>query len=54
MTLGLVLSIWDVGPTKFAQMIILGWPQPTLHQGQIWFLMHLYGENLEMFMFHKL
>ena len=22
----LVCSIWDVGPTKFVQMMILGWP----------------------------
>ena len=42
----LVCSIGDVGPTRFAQMINLGWPWPTLWQGQIWFLMHLFGKNL--------
>ena len=26
---GLVCSIGDVGPTKFVQMMILGWPWPT-------------------------
>ena len=25
----LVWSIGDVGPTKFVQMMILGWPWPT-------------------------
>ena len=25
----LVYSIGDVGPTKFVQMMILGWPWPT-------------------------
>ena len=28
-TCDLVCSIGDVGPTKFVQMIILGWPWPT-------------------------
>ena len=45
----LVCSIGDVGPSMFAQMMNLGWPWPTLWQGQYWFLMHLYGENLKMF-----
>ena len=47
----LVCSIRDVGPTSFAQMMNLGWPWPTLWQGQIWFQMHLYGENLNMLIF---
>ena len=52
LALGLGMSrIGDVGPTRFAQMMNLGWPWPTLWQGQIWFLMHLYGENLKMFIF---
>ena len=42
----LVCSIGDVGPTRFAQMMNLGWPWPSLWQGQIWFLMHLFGKNL--------
>ena len=25
----LVCNIWDVGPTKFVQMMILGWPWPA-------------------------
>ena len=41
-------SIGDVGPTRFVNQ---GWPWPTLWQGQIWFLTHLYGNNLEMFFF---
>ena len=51
MALGLGYSIVDAGPIQFAQMMNLGWPWPTLWQGQIWFLAHLYGKNLEMFIF---
>ena len=47
----LVCSIGDVGPTRFAQMMNLGWPWPTLWQGQIWFLMHLYEKKFEVFIF---
>ena len=36
------------GPTKFVQMIILGWPWPTKRQGQICFLMHLNGIFLKV------
>ena len=39
----LVCSIKDVGPTKFFQMMVLGWPWPTYCQGQICFLIHLNG-----------
>ena len=54
LTLGLmVCRIGDVGPTRLAQMMNLGWPWPTLWQGQIWFLMQLYGENLKMFIFYN-
>ena len=49
----LICSIGDVGPTWFAQMMNLGWPWPTLWQGQFWFLMHIYGKNLEMLIFYK-
>ena len=52
MTLGLGISIWDVSPTKFVQMMILGWPWPTLWQGQICFLMHFNGNNLEKLIFN--
>ena len=45
----LVCSIGDVVSTRFAEMMNLAWP--TLWQGQIWFLIHLYGNNLEMFIF---
>ena len=31
----LVFSITDIGPTKFVKTMILGWPWPTLCQGQI-------------------
>ena len=54
MTLGLGNSIGDVYSTKFAHIIILGWPWPNLQQVQTWFLMHLYGKNLDMLIFHKL
>ena len=40
------VALGIVGPIRFAQMINLGWPWPTLWQGQIWFLMHLFGKNL--------
>ena len=53
MTLGLGCSIGDVGPTKFVQMMILGWPWPTELQGQICFLMHLNGKISEKLMFLK-
>ena len=46
-----VYSIGDVDPTRFAQIMNLGWPWSFLRQGQIWFLMHLYWKNLEMFIF---
>ena len=49
----LVCIIGDVGPTKFTQMMNLGWPWPTLWQGQIWFLMHLYGKNLKILIFYN-
>ena len=32
----LVCSIGNVDSTKFAQMMIQGWPWPTLQQGKIW------------------
>ena len=47
-----VFSIGDVRPTKFAKMIILGWPSPTLRQGQICFLCIYMEKNLEMLIFH--
>ena len=37
-----------VGSTRFAQMINLGWPWPNLWQGQILFLMHVYGKTLNV------
>ena len=47
----LVCSIGDVVSTRFAQMMNLAWP--TLWQGQIWFLMHLYGEILKCSFFYN-
>ena len=35
------------GPTKFVQMIVLGWAWPTQRTGQISFLMHLNGKIFE-------
>ena len=42
----LVCSIGALGPSKFIQMITLGWPWPILWQGQIWCLMLLYWKKL--------
>ena len=41
----LVCSNCDLGPTKFVQMITLGWPWPVLHQGQVWSFRLLYGKR---------
>ena len=41
----LVCSIGYLSTTKFAQMMILGWPWPILRQGHIWSIMLLYGEK---------
>ena len=41
-----VYSIKDLGPTHFVQMMILGWPWPTLQQGQLCSLTLLYGNCL--------
>ena len=49
--LDLVCSIRDVGPTKFVQTMILGWPWPTKRQGQICFLMYLNGIFFEKLIF---
>ena len=38
----LVCSIGDVAPTRFAQIINLGWPWPTLWQGQIYPLNNIF------------
>ena len=40
----LVCSIGDLGPTKFVQMMTLGWPWSFLQQGQMCFFMLLYGK----------
>ena len=37
--------------TKFAHMKILGWPWPTLQQGQIWCIVHLVWKNIEIVIF---
>ena len=42
----LVYSIGALGPSKFVQMLILGWPWPILWQGQIWSLLLLYGKTV--------
>ena len=41
-------------PTDFVQMMILGWPWPTLRQGQLCFLMHLYWKMFKCYIFQKL
>ena len=41
----LICSIGALSPSKFVQMLTLGWPWPILRQGQIWCLMLLYGKN---------
>ena len=44
----LVCSIWDVGPSKLVQIMILGW------QGQIYFLLHFKRNKLEKLIFQLL
>ena len=44
----LVCLIGCLSTTKFAQMMTLGWPWPILRQGQIWFLMLLYGKKVKL------
>ena len=39
----LVCIIGCLSTTKFAQLMLLGWPWPILRQGQIWSLMLLHG-----------
>ena len=51
--MALVCSIGDVGLTKFAQIIILGWHWPTLRQGQIYFLMQLNVKIFEKLIFEN-
>ena len=41
----LVCSIGCSSTTNFVQMMTLGWPWPSLRQGQIWSLMLVYGEK---------
>ena len=50
----LVCSIGFSSTTKFVQMMTLGWPWPILRQGQIWFLMLLYGKKVKQWIFQKL
>ena len=50
----LVCSIGCLSTTKFVQMMTLGWPWPILRQGQIWFIMLLYGKKVKQWIFQKL
>ena len=50
----LVCVIGCLSTTKFAQMMILGWPWPILRQSQIWSLMLLYGQKVKQWIFQKL
>ena len=50
----LVCSIGCSSTIKFIQMMTLGWPRPILRQGQIWFVMLLYGKKLKRWIFQKL
>ena len=43
----LVWSIEDSRPTKFVQMLILGWRLTFPHKGQNDFPLHVYGKNSE-------
>ena len=43
----LVCSIEYSSTTKLDQMMSLGWPWPVLCQGQIWYLMLLYGKKVK-------
>ena len=37
----------ETRPTKFVQMMTLGWPWPILRQGQIWSIMLLYEKKVK-------
>ena len=50
----LVCSIGCSGTIKFVQMMILGWSWPILRQGQIWFIMLLYGKKIKQWIFQNL
>ena len=50
----LVCNIVCSSTTRFAQMMTLSWPWPILRQGQIWFLMLLYGKKVKQWIFQKL
>ena len=50
----LVCIIGCSSTTKFAQMMTLGSPWPIIRQGQIWFLMLLYGKKVKQWIFQKL
>ena len=45
MTLKLGMQHWELGLTKFVQMMTLGWPWPILRQGQIQLLRRLCRKN---------
>ena len=48
------LGMWALGYVRFAQMLNLCWPWPTLWQDQIWFLMHFYmGKILKCSFFYN-
>ena len=50
----LVCSIGSSSTTKIVQMMTLCWHWPTLQQGQIWSLMHLYGKKVKQWVFQTL
>ena len=50
----LVCSIGGSSTTKCVQMVTLGWPWHILRQGQIWYLMLLYGKKVKQWIFQKL
>ena len=50
----LVCSIVYVSTTKVLEIMILGWPWPILHEGQIWSHRLLYEKKWKLFIFWKL
>ena len=49
----LVCSIGYLSSTKFVKMMTLGWPWPILWQGQIWYLILLYGKKVKQWTFFR-
>ena len=50
----LVCSIDDSCPSRFVQMMILGWPWPILRQDQIWYRRLFYRKKWKLLIFQNI